>query len=301
MAEQAGKTFISYAREDKEFALKLAGDLRGAGEDVWVDQLDIPPGAQWPKRIEEAVESCPRMLVILSPASVASKNVTNEVLYALDEGKEVIPVLHRKCKVPLNLLSIQHVDFTKDFDGGLKLLLGALGLVKKKETPGTSRPETSPASNWAIGVPEPRPERKYDPADGLKGLLGAHPLRKHVTPETSRTALPPEQALPLGATSHLELLQKAIEAGNMKIWNQWRKDNPKIIPDLLGANLSRAKLIGVDLSGVYLLAANLSRANLSEADLSEAIELSQQQIDAADGDSKTKLPRHIKRPSHWKK
>jgi len=49
---------------------------------------------------------------------------------------------------------------------------------------------------------------------------------------------------------HLALLKKSVNA-----WNEWRKKNPEIRPDLSG----------VDLSG-----ANLFRANLSEADLHKA-------------------------------
>jgi len=40
------------------------------------------------------------------------------------------------------------------------------------------------------------------------------------------------------------------------VWNQWRKENPYVKPDLSVVNLSGA---------------NLSRANLSGADLSKAV------------------------------
>ena len=43
------------------------------------------------------------MLLILSPASVKSKNVRNEISFALDENKVIIPVLFRDCTVPLQL------------------------------------------------------------------------------------------------------------------------------------------------------------------------------------------------------
>ena len=35
------KVFFSYARTETDFALKLAKDLRDAGANVWIDQLDI--------------------------------------------------------------------------------------------------------------------------------------------------------------------------------------------------------------------------------------------------------------------
>ena len=42
------KTFFSYSRVDSEFVLKLAKDLRTAGADIWLDQLDISAGKRWP-------------------------------------------------------------------------------------------------------------------------------------------------------------------------------------------------------------------------------------------------------------
>jgi TIR domain len=44
MPDKKTSIFLSYARADNEFALKLAQDLRAAGVSLWVDQFDIEPG-----------------------------------------------------------------------------------------------------------------------------------------------------------------------------------------------------------------------------------------------------------------
>ena len=93
----AHSAFISYAREDAEFALRLAEDLKDAGAAAWLDQLDILPGDLWDIAVERALKNCPRMLVILSPASVTSTHVLDEVSYALQKKKTVIPLLYRDC------------------------------------------------------------------------------------------------------------------------------------------------------------------------------------------------------------
>jgi TPR repeat protein len=118
--------FFSYSREDSDFALKLAADLKAAGADVWIDRLDIKPGQWWDKSVEEALNRCPRMLVILSPASVNSKNVLDEVSFALEEQKTVLPILYRDCHIPFRLRRVQYVDFTEDYAEALKRLLDAL-------------------------------------------------------------------------------------------------------------------------------------------------------------------------------
>ena len=35
--------FFSYSRENSETVLELAKELRGAGANIWLDQLDIEP------------------------------------------------------------------------------------------------------------------------------------------------------------------------------------------------------------------------------------------------------------------
>lgn len=73
---------------------------------------------------------------------------------------------------------------------------------------------------------------------------------------------------------------------------------------LRGANLRGAYLLGADLRGADLrradlLGADLRNANLRGADLSDALFLTQFQLNAAQGDRKTKFPDGLSRPTHW--
>jgi len=128
VAKGAPATFFSYCREDSGFALRLAGDLKAAGANVWLDQLDIIPGERWDRSVEDALTDCRRMVVILSPASVSSVNVMDEVSVAIEEQKTVIPVIYRDCTVPFRLRRVQHVDFRQDYARGFQELLKALAL-----------------------------------------------------------------------------------------------------------------------------------------------------------------------------
>jgi TIR domain-containing protein len=134
MPADASIAFISYSRDDSEFALRLASDLKNAGARVWLDQLDIQPGQRWARAIQEAMTNAPRLLVILSPSSVSSTNVEDEVAFALEESKTVIPIFFRDCKVPFQLRPFHHADFRSDYDRGLKTLLESLGV--KRSAPG---------------------------------------------------------------------------------------------------------------------------------------------------------------------
>ena len=91
--------FFSYARNDTEFVLKLAKELRAVGVNLWLDQLDILGGQRWDRAVEEALETCQGMIAVLSPESLASNNVMDEVSYALEERKIIIPILLRPCTI----------------------------------------------------------------------------------------------------------------------------------------------------------------------------------------------------------
>lgn len=70
--------------------------------------------------------------------------------------------------------------------------------------------------------------------------------------------------------------------------------------DLRGACLIAANLSGVDLSSADLIGADLRDADLTGANLANSIFLTQAQINAAKGDLRTRLPKMLAKPSHWK-
>ena len=112
--------FLSYSRSDERVALRLAKDLRERGIPMWVDQVDIRPSEHWDRAIEQAVASCRGIVVILSPRSIASDNVMDEISYAIDSGKSVLPVMIEKCTLPLRLTRKQVIDATGNYDQALR-------------------------------------------------------------------------------------------------------------------------------------------------------------------------------------
>jgi hypothetical protein len=122
----ANKVFFSYSRKDSAFALTLAHDVRAAGADIWIDQLDISVGDLWDVAIENALNNSSCVLVILSPFSVASENVQDEIAYALDAQKTIIPVILEPCSIPFRLRRWMHIDFSKDYMQGFDYLMAAL-------------------------------------------------------------------------------------------------------------------------------------------------------------------------------
>jgi hypothetical protein len=76
--------------------------------------------------------------------------------------------------------------------------------------------------------------------------------------------------------AHVKILKQGVNA-----WNEWRQENPEILPNLTaihllqadfeGINLDSADFMRANLSGSHFGGANLINANLSSADLSETV------------------------------
>jgi hypothetical protein len=209
--------FISYSREDSEFALRMAKDLKAAGANVWLDQLDIQPGQRWARALQEAISNAPRFLVILSPASVNSTNVEDEVAFALEEHKTIIPVLYRDCKVPFQLRPFQYADFRSDYERGLQILLQTLGVKLPPESippppppkPKDAPPKVSDAAESLRKAEQARKEQQARKAAQQSRLEQEE--RKRVAAESSRIeqqareqAQKEEEARKAGEQSRLE-------------------------------------------------------------------------------------------------
>ncbi len=105
------RIFISYSRQDRPFALRLAHSLHSIGVVTWMDMEDIPAGVKWGTGIQEGLKTCDLMIVIISPASMASQHVEDEWSYFVDEKKPLIPVRWKPAKIHYQLRRIQSIDF----------------------------------------------------------------------------------------------------------------------------------------------------------------------------------------------
>lgn len=149
--------FICYSRKDENFVLKLATGLKDRGVPVWVDQWDIPSGANWNRTIEKALNECARLLLVLSPSSVESDEVQCEWLSALDEKKFVVPILYQPCHIPFRLKPIQYIDFTSrssDDETSLEQILKTMGIVGSTLIKPITQPEKPPESFELLNGPK---------------------------------------------------------------------------------------------------------------------------------------------------
>ncbi|MFZ1041762.1 MAG: SUMF1/EgtB/PvdO family nonheme iron enzyme [Anaerolineales bacterium] len=87
-----GHIFISYSHKDTEYVHRLQEDLLKQGFSVWIDDR-IDYDAPWPKIIQDHLNNCDVIILIVSENSFESEWVQKEVARAKRIGKLVLPIL----------------------------------------------------------------------------------------------------------------------------------------------------------------------------------------------------------------
>lgn len=93
--EIEGRLFpISYCREDRgDFAQLVAAELSRRNLKPWLDVNSIGAGKHWPNAIDGAIRIAAALLVVVTPLSLASRPVTQEIGGARVCEKPIVPLL----------------------------------------------------------------------------------------------------------------------------------------------------------------------------------------------------------------
>jgi len=127
MSKEKPKIFISYAWDDQQLVQRLENALGNAGAKIWIDHSEVRGGDNLPKRISDALEWSNVLILVWSKASSKSQWVEREWTNAISLGKEIIPCILDKTKLPAILANKLFLDFTV-FESGFPSLLHALEL-----------------------------------------------------------------------------------------------------------------------------------------------------------------------------
>ncbi len=121
--------FISYARPDQAVAEKVEDCLATAGVRVFRDTNDIRVGANWDMTIEQALQECQRMVLLLSRSSMPfRKEVHREWFYFDQRRKPIYPLYIEDCEPHSRFFAYNHIDARSDLSNALKRLLDDLRL-----------------------------------------------------------------------------------------------------------------------------------------------------------------------------
>lgn len=91
--------------------MEIVAALTDRGLSTWIDTQDIAIGAEWEMAIDAALAACGRFLILISPASMVSKHVLDELAYAQDYlKKDVVPLMIEDSVLPRRLFRVQYAD-----------------------------------------------------------------------------------------------------------------------------------------------------------------------------------------------
>jgi tetratricopeptide (TPR) repeat protein len=121
IGQLGSEVFISYSRNDGDFARKLNNELQLIGKTTWFDQESIATGANFQKEIYRGIENSDNLLFVISPKSITSSFCEDEVSYAASLNKRFVSILlepldtetMEKFKTLPSLSEVQWIDFYK--------------------------------------------------------------------------------------------------------------------------------------------------------------------------------------------
>jgi cytoskeletal protein RodZ len=229
-------TFISYSRTNKDFALELAKELKAAGFLIWFDQLDIPTGSRWDDEIQKALEQCEIFMVILTPNSIASNNVKDEIGYAIDSNKHILPVLLENANIPFRLRRFQYVDFTNiPYNEGIER---AKQLLRKLVSEPTGQNPAKPVDTLGQQIGDASEQKIPSPTDAER-LARQRAEAIRVARENEQLARQSQQAHPV----------QTIENKAQNRQKPSTPSKPKLIPIIIGISFL---LILCLVGGIYI-------------------------------------------------
>lgn len=130
------RVFLSYSRQDVQFADQLVVALGACNFDPIIDREGIAGGEDWKRRLGNLIQQADTVVFVVSPASTASELCQWEVEEAARLGKRIIPVVCAPIvgtNLTARLQELNYIYFYGDpkhpgsgFGSGLAGLIGAL-------------------------------------------------------------------------------------------------------------------------------------------------------------------------------
>ncbi len=133
------RVFLSHSTHDDRFVEWLKEQLEIGGDiECWVDQYNIDFGDNFVSTINDGLEQCAAVLLVLSATAVTSDWCRKEWTYALNGGK-LIPVLYEECPIPALLQTVVYCDMrTNQLGQAAKLKASLLKRAGPQPQPATA-------------------------------------------------------------------------------------------------------------------------------------------------------------------
>jgi hypothetical protein len=203
--------FISYVEEDSSIATQLAEWLEAAGYSAWYYERDGAPGASYLLQTRAAIEGCQAVILIISPDSVTSEQVTLEVVRAHESKKSFIPLRS----------NISHVEFAERRPEWAQALGAATSTSISPENISTVLPRILLGLRKMNIAPRPglvTDEMGVITAEMIREATGGHKVAPIPPAPARSTPVPPPPPAPAPAKVETDAFPAAKAAPRKKLY-----------------------------------------------------------------------------------
>jgi hypothetical protein len=178
--------FISYSKQNIEFARHLRGLLQASGFDVWMDEARLSASIQWADTIEASITGASAFVIVMSPEAKESQWVARELLLAQRLRKPIFPILYEG-EVWWNLADIQY----EDMRGGVQSALPQRMIDALRQSVGAS----GAASDAGASHLPPAPQVSQNDTRRLEAAMPAETRAGTETEVWAKVSLPNSEGL----------------------------------------------------------------------------------------------------------
>jgi len=137
--------FFSYSHKDESAAMEIVRRLQDRGFRVWYDS-GVEPGEDWSDEIAGHLDACEVFLLFVTDHSMDSRYCKDELLYAKNTGKTIVPVVYNNVELipsmEMHLSSLQRFDYRESHaDGDTDRLCALAALAPCREGAAITMPE----------------------------------------------------------------------------------------------------------------------------------------------------------------
>jgi formylglycine-generating enzyme required for sulfatase activity len=241
------QVFLSHSTQNAPFAQRIANDLRAAGVPVWKAPESIRPGESWVEALEHGLTTSTHILLLMSPAAVASRWVNWEFDFAMmlyaQRQIVILPVDYQPCDAPLRWRQFHSISgIGVDYNKALLSLIKQFRAEQPQNPPSPAEPTTTinihvggdvtgtinvgwDLTNYATRPAEPPP---IPGGDGVPVLEIVEPEQESIDPVDIYELACAEQAKGDFETA-LQLLERL------------RQDAPDFIPEHVAGQIAEVE------------------------------------------------------------
>ncbi len=130
------RVFISHSHKDKPFATQLLEALQAAGIEVWIDEMEILPGDNIVKKIDQGLSTSDAIIVLLSKDFVSSKWAMQELSVFTaksisEQDIRILPILLEDCDLPIYLRDKLYIDARTHADSAIKQAVKSIARISE--------------------------------------------------------------------------------------------------------------------------------------------------------------------------